>query len=149
MLQGVSVQDPSQILVQIYATPKGPVRLTDDQVVALQRAGVWESLKYTFLYCAVSAPTHSNEHIVNMLGDYPRRVNIGMLDPEYRDPRLPYMLTATNRGNTGLVPCETFQAALKCASEMFRCDIVTVPRRDFQLEFRRMAKDYNIVVLVI
>lgn len=140
----------AETLVSLYSTPGGTAeRLTDRQLAALQRAGVWPSLNYRFMYCAHSAPTHGDDHIAKMLGDYQGKVHIGMLAREYRDPDLPYIVTATHGGNSCFVPCETFQAALKCASEMFLCDIATVPQCDFQPEFHRMAEEYRITLLVI
>lgn len=137
-------------LVSLYRTPSGAEeRLTDRQLAALQRAGVWPSLNYRFSHCNIDVPTRSDDYVAGMLGDYQGRANIGKLAPEYRDPALPYIVSVSHLGNAGFVPCETFQAALKCASEMFLSDIATVAQCDFQPEFHRMAEEYRIVLLVI
>jgi hypothetical protein len=144
------MKDLPETLVTLYSTPNGTaVRFSDRQLAALQRAGIWPSLNYKFLYHAYSAPTHPDDHIANMLGDYHGKVHIGMLDPDYRDPDLPYIVTATHHGNAAFAPCETFREALKSASEMFLCDIATVSKCDFRPEFHRMAEECRIVLLVV
>lgn len=138
-------------LVSLCRTPDGAEeRFTDRQLMALQRAaGIWQSLGYKFSHYAHDVPTHSDRQIADMLGDYLGMVHIGVLAPEYRDPALPYIVTARHLGNTGFTPCATFREALKSANEMFLSDIATVAQCDFRPEFHRMADEFRIVLLVV
>jgi hypothetical protein len=137
-------------LVTLYSTPAGATeRFTDRQLMALQRAsGVWQSLGYKFLYYGYDVPTYSDRQIADMLGDYLGMVHIGVLAPEYRDPALPYIVTARH-GDTGFAPAATFREALKSASELFLSDVATVAQCDFRPEFRPMAEEFRIVLLVV
>lgn len=137
--------------VSVYITRRGAqVRLTDRQVKALQRerGGAWSQLMYTFMYVEYAEPSYKDAEIARMLANCEGKTHIGMLHPQYRHPELSFIV-ANPDPNGPYAGCATFEAAVTCAFEHFRCSIVTVSARDYAPEFDGIAEAKGIILLVI
>lgn len=124
------------------------VMLATHQEVALERAGVWSALGYTFIAQVEGKPSFSDAEIAGKLGDYPRMTRVAMFHPLYRSPALPWLVRNPTPSESDAA-CPSFTAALECASTLFRCDLITVPARDMRSEFLREAEQRRVIVLVV
>jgi hypothetical protein len=124
------------------------VLLTKNQELALERAGVWVTLGYTFVCEEEGKPSFTDRQMATQLAGYKGKTHIGMLHPEYRTPDLPYVV-ANPQEYEPSAACAGFADALNCAREKFRCDVVTVLERDYQPKFNLIAEQWRVVLLVV
>lgn len=135
--------------VWIYVTRDGKeVRLTERQEIALQKACVWATLGYQFSRTEFSEPTYSDRDIVALCAGYKFIAHIGLLNPQYRSPELPYLVGNPNRFEPSAT-CANFTDAVKCARELFYCDVVTVPAKEFRPEFDCIADHWRVAILTV
>lgn len=135
--------------VSMFRTRLGAeVHLAKHQEIALERAGVWSTLGYTFITQFEGKPTYSDAVIAGMLGDYAKVTRVGMFHRLHRSPALPWHVRNPNRGETDAA-CPNFPATVECASTLFGCDIVTTPARDMRSEFLQNAEQYRVILLVV
>lgn len=136
--------------ISIYRTRSFALRtFTDLQRDTLIRAGEWSPLDYVFVHSAhIGKPTQTNAEIAHQIRKYQKLTHMGVLHPVYchpaqtffvRNPK-PYEADAT---------APNIEVALECASQQFRCDIVTIKQGDFQEHFTEFAARWRVLMLVI
>lgn len=129
-------------LVSVYGTRTGEVRLTQRQEQALQTACVLQTLGYHFSRFCADKPTFTDAQIVEMCSGYKfiARICRGTNDH-------PYVVTHPSRPDA--VPCLSFADAVKCAHDVFRCNVITVPPEDFRPEFDGIADHWRATILIV
>jgi hypothetical protein len=133
--------------VGVYFTRKGvEVRLTERQEKALQAACMWQTLGYRFSRYTFAGPTHSDREIAGLC--FKAVAHIGMLHSKYRSPDFPYLVSSPNRFEPSAV-CVSFEDSVKCARELFNCDVVTVPAKEFQPGFDDIAARWHVAILIV
>lgn len=143
------MNDTRKHTVGVYSTRSGAlVLLTERQETALQRACVWQTLGYRFLHYDFAEPTHSDADIVSLCAGYKFIAHIGMLHQQYRSPDAPLLVLNPKKFEPSAA-CANFTDAVKCARELFRCDVVTVPASEFKPEFDCIAAHWRIAILVV
>lgn len=141
--------DSPKAQVGIYSTRTGGrVLLTARQETALQRAGALQALGYRFVDYDYRRPTHTDMEILAMCNGYRFISHIGLLHGDYRSPDAPYLVSNPERFEPSAA-CGSFADAVKCAVELFRCDIVTIRGRDFRREFESTTDHWRVTLLIV
>lgn len=143
------MSDSRKQAVGVYISRSGAlVQLTDRQETALQRACVWQTLGYRFLRYDFAEPSYSDADIVSMCAGYRFIAHIGLLHEQYRSPDAPYLVLNPKMREPSAA-CANFTDAVKCAHELFRCDVVTVPTAEFKPEFDSIAEHWRTAILIV
>jgi hypothetical protein len=135
------MSDIMNLLVSVFRTREGEVRLTERQEQALQAACVWQTLGYQFSRFCAEAPTYTDAQVASMCSGYKFIARIS------RGSDVPYLVAHASRSEPE--PCLSFADAVKCAHEMFRCDLVTVPPDEFRPEFDGIAGHWRVTILIV
>lgn len=135
--------------VAVYTARGGAlVLLTGRQEAALQRACVWQTLGYRFIRWELARPTHCDREVLTMCRTYKYITHIGLLHPEYRSSDAPYLVSNPDQFEPSAA-CVNFTDAVKCSRELFRCDLVTVKRCDYQPSFDCVADLWRVSLLIV
>jgi hypothetical protein len=131
-------------VVSIYKVQGGgEIRLTQRQERALQHACVWQTLGYHFSRFCFDAPTYTDAQIVAMCSTYKFIARI------CRDSFSPFVVVNPHTPDDQPTPCLSFTDAVRCAHEMFRCDVITVPSNDFRPEHDSIADHWRVTILIV
>lgn len=135
------MSDIMKMLVAVYGTREGEVRLTDRQEQALQSACVWQTLGYHFSRFDFAEPTHTDAQIVSMCRGYKFIARIA------RGSDSPFVVTRPSDAQPP-TPCLSFADAVKCANDL-RCDVVTVSPGEYRKEFDAIADHWRVTILIV
>jgi hypothetical protein len=135
------MNDIMKRLVSVYGTRDGEVRLTDRHEKALQTACVWQTLGYYFSRFSFEEPSYTDAQVASMCSRYKFIARIS------RGSDVPYVVTHESKSEPE--PCLSFADAVKCAHELFGCNLVTVPPDEFRPEFDVIADHWRVTILLV
>lgn len=134
--------------VNCYSSRGGvEIWFTRAQQTALQRAGQWSPLCYTFRETTRGRPTHTDAEIAQMIRNYKKLTHVGVLHPDYRSPDRLFFIRNPKRYAPDATT-QTFGTAMECASQEFGCDVVTISEHDCTHGFHEFAADWRVILLV-